>query len=101
MSIGRETVRRQCEGSQKAAATNDRESVVYIPYQFLIAIENDRLRAAARHHLRAAACREAAARRPRAGRLAPRGRGGLGGRNSLAGLARRRVARAFSPRAAI
>jgi hypothetical protein len=71
---------------------------MYIPYQFLIAIENDRLRTAERHRLLAAARRKAAARRARDERFAPCGRNG---RNGLASLARRRVARAFFPHAAI
>jgi len=36
---------------------------MYMPYQMLIAIENDRLRSLQRHHLRQEVAREGAARR--------------------------------------
>ena len=62
---------------------------MYIPYQFLMAIENDRLRTAARDQQRAAACRDRAARLARETEFAARQpRHGLG----------RRVARAFGRR---
>jgi hypothetical protein len=53
---------------------------MYIPYQFLIAIENDRLRTAERHQLRVAACRDRAARLAREDDRAVKPYRGLGGR---------------------
>jgi hypothetical protein len=85
MSIRPRPVRRECE-----RATNGEENVMYIPYQFLIAIENDRLRTLERHQFRQAVCRERAARLAReADAEARRSRHGLG----------RRVGRAFGRRA--
>jgi hypothetical protein len=64
---------------------------MYIPYQFLMAIENDRLRDTARHRVRAQACRERNARIAREAEFEARQpHRGLG----------RRVARTFGRRPA-
>jgi hypothetical protein len=62
VSISAPVVRRHCEGaSRTAAAFDDEESVMlYFPTHTLAAIENDRLRAAARYRLLARVRREQA-----------------------------------------
>jgi hypothetical protein len=62
VSISAPVVRRHCEGaSRTAAAFDDEESVMlYFPTHTLAAIENDRLRAAARYRLLAKVRREQA-----------------------------------------
>jgi hypothetical protein len=62
VSISAPVVRRHCEGaSRTAAAFDDEESVMlYFPTHTLAAVENDRLRAAARYRLLAKVRREQA-----------------------------------------
>jgi hypothetical protein len=65
VSIRRAAVRRQSERASRAtAAADDEESIMHIQYQFLAAMENDRLRTAPHRQGLQEARRDHAARLP-------------------------------------
>jgi hypothetical protein len=103
MSIRHAAVRRQCErATWTTAAADDEENIMHVQYQFLAAMENDRLRTASRRQ------RLEQARRDHAARLARQQGTGTGrSRRSQTGVLTgtraplgKRMTRAFGRRAA-